>query len=343
MRGVSFRRATAAAAVALVVFCPTFAAAGDTSTAETLFQEGISAMKREDYKAACDAFGGSNEADPSPGTQINLGLCSERQGKLATAWGWYRTAAGLAEQRGQRARADAARVEAARLEPKLHKLLLSLKTPIDGLLVTRDGAAVPAASIGREVPVDPGEHVIEVTAKGKRPFSQKLLIAATPGVDRFEIPALADAEEQPAGAGAPPANAGTPSPDYAPPSSSNDGRNQRTVGFVVGGAGLLALVVAGGLQGLALIVNGQAQTARNNADATTDPARKKSFEDSYNSKKDAAKGDQIAAIVSGGGALVLLGVGATLVFTAPSGKAAKAYVAPYAGASGGGLSVVGAF
>ncbi len=197
-------------------------------------------MKNNKFKEACDAFGGSNEADPSPGTEINLALCNEKQGKFASAWGWYRTAAGLADQRGQKERADLARAEAVKLEPKLHKLVVSVKVPADGLAVTRNGERIPNAMLGTDAPIDPGDYVIEVTAKGKKPWKQTVHIAAGPTTDRVEVPALEDApvEVVPPGPG-PGAGA-----DYVPPPPGRDGKTQRIIGFSVGGAGIAAGVVA---------------------------------------------------------------------------------------------------
>lgn len=348
MRRAPLKRAAAAAALSLALTAaPSLALAGDTSTAEALFQSGLDAMKREDFKAACEAFAGSNEADPSPGTQINLALCSEKQGKLATAWGWYRTAAGLAEQRGQRERADLARAEAAKLEPKLRKIVIVAPNAPQGLMVSRDGAPVPAAILGREVPVDPGVHVIEVSAPGKKPWSTKVSLAPGPGVDRVEVPALEDA----------PVSAGevVPRPgggEYQAPAGGDDGSSKRNVGFVVGGAGIVALLVAGGLQGLALIVNSEAKDIKADLDATpndaANQARRTNLQESYDSKKDAAKTNQTAAIITGGVGVVALGVGAYLVLTSgPSKKESasshKPVIVPLLGGGTAGLGLSGSF
>src|SRR3954468_9573036 len=125
----SLQRVLGACVLAVSLTTAGLAFGGDTLTAESLFRQGLESMKRNQFKEACDAFAGSNEADPSPGTQINLALCNEKQGKIATAWSWYRTAAGLADQRNQKERADLARAEAVKLEPKLHKIVVTMKVP----------------------------------------------------------------------------------------------------------------------------------------------------------------------------------------------------------------------
>jgi hypothetical protein len=307
----------------------------DTSTAEHLFSEGLAALKREDWKAACEAFGGSNEADASPGTQINLGVCNEKQGKLATAWGWYRTAAGLADQRGQRERAEGARNDAARIEKNLRKLVITLKEPLPGIAVQRDGAAVPTAIVGKEVPVDPGEHTIEVTAKGKRPWSTKVNLAPGPGIDRIEVPPLENAPEDKGG--------GNPGdPGYIPPViQTSDGSGQRTTGLVVGGAGILALLAAGGVYILARNEAAKGKELRDRA--ANEPANRATLDETAKTRFDAADNNQLIAIVCAAGGTVLLGVGAYLFFSAPKRSSGSLQLAPVAGAGTTGLSLSGAF
>src|SRR5690348_7137698 len=166
------RIATATAlAAACSVAAPSYAwAGGDESTAEALFQEGLDAMKRNDFVVACEAFSESNKADKSPGTQINLAVCFEKQKKWASAWTWYRSAAGLAQTRGQAEREKLAAEAAARLKSQLHNLVVTVKEPLTDLVVKRDGVEVTIAIAGKEVPlpVDPGEHKVEVSAHGKK-------------------------------------------------------------------------------------------------------------------------------------------------------------------------------
>ena len=296
---------------------------GDTSTAEHLFQQGLDSMKKNQFKEACDAFAGSNEADPSPGTQINLALCNEKQNKLATAWGWYRTAAGSADQRGQKDRADLARGEAAKLEPKLHKLVITVKAPAAGLTVTRNGSAVPNAVLGTDVPIDPGDYVIEVSATGKKAWKQTVHIGTGPGVDRLDVAALEDA---------PVAGPVAGTPEYSKPvGSSTEGSTQRTVAYVVGGAGIVALLTAGGIQVFNLAVtNSQYKDLQGQSEKvpcpTTDPTKTgtcASLQIVLASKDAARDSNQVAAIVVGalGGALLITGI--VLLVTAPSAKTAK--------------------
>lgn len=344
----------AAAALTVISTATRTAVAGDVAAAEALFREGVDKLKRGDNAGACESLKGSNELDPSPGTQINLALCNERQGNLASAWAWYRSASGLAEQRGQKERAESARKDAERIEPKLHKLVIKVGAQPEGLVITRDGTTLPSATYGREVPVDPGAHVIEVSAKGKKPVKATVIADATPGVQTWEVPALEDAPVEKTEAPPSPASAVRP-----PAAARSDGSAQRNVGFVLGGAGIVALVSAGVLEVVALSVNSDASKIdrdRKGPPDCTDPSTSPdsvvanstcaSLNASYQEKKDAANADQLAAIITGAGGAVLLGVGATLILTSggkSSGKATTPKIVPIFGSGQTGLGLTGAF
>jgi hypothetical protein len=318
----------AAAALVLAATAATSEArAGDPALAESLFKEGSAALKKEDWKAACDAFGGSNDADPSPGTQINLGLCNERQGKTATGWGWYSTAAGTADTRGQRERAELARREADRLAKVLSKLTIVLEDTTPGVSVTRDGASLPPSALGREVPVDPGEHVIEATAKGKVPFKTIVRIPKGPAAERLVIKPLAAAADEAAAVVAP-GKGGSGATGDKDAKAASEGSGQRTAGYLVGAGGVVALIVAGTLQVLSSGVRTKQEDAQKQLDLANNPPlglpknedRVKELTTTVNNNKSQADGNQIAAIAVGAGGLVLIGTGLVLIFTAPSGK-----------------------
>jgi len=351
----SLSRALGAGALAVTMSSTSLAFGGDTSTAEHLFRQGLEAMKANKFKEACDAFAGSNEADPSPGTEINLALCSEKQGKLATAWGWYRTAAGLSDQRGQKERAELARAEAAKIEPKLHKLNVTVKPPLpDGLTVTRNGQSVPVATLGSDVPIDPGDYVIEVDAKGKVAWKQTVHVATGPGVDKVEVPALVDAPVEAKPVVVPPPGGGG---DYAAPQPARDGSTPRLIGYIAGGAGIAAAAAAVILEVVAVKESDKSDSNAADADKikpvagsgtfATDTANKTSLTDSASSHHRAAKRDETGAIISGIGAVVLIGAGITLILTAPSSKSSasvsKPLLFPIVGRDSAGLGLVGTF
>jgi hypothetical protein len=340
---MSLRVRRFAVCAALVACLSPGLARADEAVAEQLFQEGVAAMKKSDYPVACEAFAGSNKADPSPGTQINLALCFEKQRKWASAWTWYRSAAGLAQQKGQTARVTSADESAARVKPLIHYIVVAVREPLSDLVVKRDGAEVVIAVAGKEVPlpIDPGEHTIDVSARGKKPWSKVITIADNAATDRIDVPKL---ENAPAEAHAPAAGAGAGT-EYRPPIIvANDGSTQRTAGLIVGGAGLLSALAAGGLFILAKSEDSKRDDAESRVqDNPATPVNER--EEAGRSHGDAAKNNQLLSLVLAGGAVVLVGVGALIYFTAPKAKekSARPNVLPLVGPSFAGVGLGGTF
>lgn len=334
--------AGAALAFACVALAPGASFAGDASLAETLFQEGLAAMKRDDFPVACEAFAQSNKADPSPGTQINLALCFEKQKKWASAWTWYRSAVGLAQQRGQPEREKLAEDAAARLKAQLHYVVVSIDEPLTDLVVKRDGVEVTVTLAGKAIPlpIDPGQHTIEVSARGKLPWSKVIEIAGDASTDRIEVPKLEDA---PAFAGpSPSAGVGLAAPVIV----TNDGSGQRTAGIIVGGAGVLAGLAAVGVFVLAKGEEDERDKQRVAASAASDPTQRDAMNQSAESHSKAAENNQLISLILAGSGVVLVGVGAVLYFTAPKGAAepsGKARLTPFVGPNVAGLGVGGTF
>lgn len=344
------------AVVAALSIFPALARAGDTTTAEALFTEGVNALQAKDWAKACSSFLGSERAEPAAGTELNLGYCNENLEKLATAWGWYKSAIGTALHQAppQTERAEKAKKEADRLWPKLHFAVVTVKGgPYEGLTVVRDGESVPAEALGNPLPIDSGKHTFEVGAKGKKAWKREIEIAKGSGKDPVDLGPLEDA----------PVEATPPGRDRGGNTTivvADPGAKQRSWGLVVGGAGILALLAGGALQGLALIVNGDAKSINNDRTRDpntqcTDPANDaktpaganapcSELNRTYNDKKDAAKGDQTAAIIVGATGAVMLGVGVALVLTAPSKPTTgRTTIVPLIGAGQAGLGVLGSF
>jgi hypothetical protein len=349
MRGpVTLRAAIVAAALSFGV-APSVAWAQDKGAiAEQLFSEGLAAMKAERWAAACDAFFGSDQADPSPGTEINLGLCNEKQKKYATALVYYDKAFRLANERERADKAKIAKAEYDRLLPMVHKLKVTVASPVEGAIISRNGDKLPAASVvSTETKLDPGKYTFELSAKGKKPITKEVSIPETPGTTTLDFPAMTDA----------PIDKTNPGPGEQPGGGNtivvNDGSGQRTVAIIVGSAGILALLAAGGLQILAKNEESEADSQRSQLNKLADqnftgPERTKIEEnkdeltESEDSHRDAAKNNQLIAVVTGAGGIVLVGVGVVLFLTAPSGKSTsgKPRILPavgpgYAGASFG--------
>lgn len=339
----ALRRIVLAAAVSFASLCAAPAWAGDEATAEALFQEGLAAMKKNDLAVACEAFTKSNKLDPSPGTQINLAVCFEKQKKWASAWTWYRNAAGLAHQRNQPDREKLAQDAAAKIKPKLHHIVVAIHEPLDALVVKRDGLEIETTLAGQAVPlpVDPGDHMIEVSARGKKPWSKSLAIADTPTTDRIEVPKLEDAPA-PASPVATVAPGPTPATTEPPPVvvESNEGSSRRTIGLVVGLTGVAAGLVAGGFGVFTVVANNKADDDK----ARYEKSNSSLDYDQEKTHRDAARTDQLVAIVVGASAGVAIATGAILYFTAPKPTRASGFtILPSVGPHEASLGVGGAF
>lgn len=222
------------------------AAANDKAAAESLYEQGKTLLRDGNYKEACPKFQASHEADPSVGALLHLADCQEKLGQTASAWASFREAKALAAQLKQDGRVQIAEERAKALEARLSRLTIDVKAPPPGLLVKRNGTAVPVAALGAAVPVDPGDYTIELAAPGKKPATQQVTVR--PGAPATVVfPPLEDAGGSTAplpSSSAPPAvttTAGPPPTSTAPPKA--DASSRRTAGLVLGGVGVVGLGV----------------------------------------------------------------------------------------------------
>jgi hypothetical protein len=132
--------------------------------AQDAFERGRKLMKDGDYPAACAAFETSLKLENATGTLYNLGLCHEKQGRIASAWAELKQVAETDTNKGRAA--DAAKRVAA-LEPRLTRMKLVVTDPVPGLAVERDGIDV-TTFIDQPVPVDPRIYKFKVTAPGQQ-------------------------------------------------------------------------------------------------------------------------------------------------------------------------------
>ncbi len=195
-----FARRLVQAAAALTILCAAGLdvgrAADEEATARALFVEGRRLTAAGDYLAACPKFEDSYRLDPGIGTNFNLADCFEHIGRTASAWARFMDVAAATRAAGQTEREKVARARAQALEPRLARLTVVVRRFVDGLVVTRDGTPLGAASWGVPVPVDPGRHVIEATAPGKQSWSSTAEVPDRAEAVSIEVPALADAPMQ---------------------------------------------------------------------------------------------------------------------------------------------------
>lgn len=236
-----------AAGVALTMTSLTASASGeDPVTADALFREAKARMAKGEVARACTLFAESQRLDPAPGTLLNLADCEEKNGRFATARQLFVRASESLPSSDERV-AYALR-RAKELEPRVASIVLRVPQGAPaGVRVVMDGTTWSAASFGIPLPIDPGDHVLDVRADGHVPRPMQISLAS------------GEAKTVDVVWGSPVTSPPRPAPvngdavvgqGTSPEEPSSSGR--RTAGYVIGGAGLVALAV-GAVTGVMVI------------------------------------------------------------------------------------------
>ncbi len=289
--------------------------------AQALFEQGRAALEARDCVRAIPLFRKSQETYPARGTLFNLAQCEVELGRFASATQHYKEL--LTQLTPDDPRLPITQQRIAELEPRLPRLVIQLAdgapAPSEVLL---DRAAMPQASLGSELPVDPGDHVIVARWADGRQAEARVSVAEGARKDvRLEPPPAAAAPPPDRVSDAP--RAPSPPPDASPlPASSA----RRTLAFVVGGVGVAAL-------GGSFITGGLAIGAKGDLEKECpDPSRCSDEGMSISSR-----GQTLTTTSTVLGAIGLAGIGAGLVLllTAPEQRTSIA-LAPAILPGGGG-------
>jgi hypothetical protein len=321
-----------------------FAQSESTAIAEGLFREGRQLLDHGKVDEACDKFEASQRLSSAVGTQLNLAICREKQGRTATAWSLFADVESVALRAGDRARAGIAHEHGAALASQLKKVVIEVPTPPPGMVLKLDGVALPPGALGTEIPLDPGSHAIVATAPGKKAWEQANL-ALGPSATTVHVRVEFENE----GAATPPASAGPappPEPAATPlspePAPASDGESangtKRIAGIAVGGVGIVAL-------GFATYYGITALSRKN------DEAKYPVGSEDRLLVYDQASGAQTAELVVGAVGLVCVGAGAYLIVSSLShhssaptaATAGRLRVLPSAGRGSAGLLFTGTF
>jgi hypothetical protein len=222
------------------------ARAGDAATAETLFDQARRLMHEGSFDTACPLLEESQRLDPGVGTQFNLADCYEHEGRTASAWALFLDVAAATKAAGQTAREEASRDRAAALASKLARLTVTVpEAHPKGLVVKRDGALVGPLLWGVPVPVDPGLHLIEVTAPGRKTWRSKLVVGSEATTTALAVPALEKLSAD--------SSASPPSPSLEPAGAVQTSEasdvpwgTQKIAAAGIGGVGIVSLIIGTG-------------------------------------------------------------------------------------------------
>jgi serine/threonine-protein kinase len=203
---------------------------------------------------ACAKYAESYSLDAQLEALLPLADCFEQSGKLASAYNAFRDAVDVA-QRTADPRAASADARAQKLRPRLSYLTVEVLQDrrLPALAVERDGFRLGSSAWGVPVPIDPGQHVIAVSAYGYRSWQTTVDVqgeGAAPYVDvplleKLPAPEVAPAA-LPAPAAPPPAPA-TPAPAMskrptpAPDPHGNELPPTRMAAIAAAGAGVVSL------------------------------------------------------------------------------------------------------
>ena len=269
------------------------------AAAQSLFDQAVEEMAKKNYTSACPKLEQASKMLPEAlGAKETLAQCYEAEGRLASAWAQYGLLETLASRAGQAQRAAEAGKKVAELKPKLATLTVEVPDEVralPGLTISSDKLALGEALWGTAVPVDKGEHVLEVKAPGHRPWSGKVVIGADGVNERLKVPMLEAAEA-------------APSPVAPTPRAW-----QRPLGIATIVVGAAGLGVSGLLAGLAVGKKNASNEAghcdaQNTCDETGLDLRRQAV---------GLGNGATAALVVGG---VLAAGGVVLLVTAPSSK-----------------------
>ncbi|WP_438007462.1 PEGA domain-containing protein [Sorangium sp. So ce321] len=216
-----------AAVLLLLLEAPALAQdADELKSARAQFQQATELEQAGNWAAALQRFREVGQVRMTPQVRFHIAVCEEKLGRLVAALGGYELALAEADAVGPDFRAE---VEQAigRLRARIPRLVIVRGKGAASAAMELDGIALGGASVGVEVPLDPGPHALTAKAPNYKPF-QRTVELKEEGVTRVEVTLEALPQELLIRAGA---------SSEKPPS--------KVVPYVVGGVGAASLIGSG--------------------------------------------------------------------------------------------------
>jgi hypothetical protein len=143
--------------------------------ADELFAEGR-ALLSSNLSAACKKFDQSLRYNPAAiGTLLNVALCDEKLGKVATAFQRFSEARDRAKEQGLTDHQQAAEEHILMLRPVVPHLAIALSEPLPDTKVLVDDRVIAHEALD-DIAIDPGERVVVVSAPDRLPFRTTIKI-----------------------------------------------------------------------------------------------------------------------------------------------------------------------
>jgi len=159
--------------------------------AEKLFAEGRAAFKAEKVREACALFERSQQLEPALGTLLNLGICLETEGRLASAYVRLNEAVAWAGRTKEVAREEMVRAHLKAIRPRLSFITVKAERPLPSMVLSMAALDLPLSSGSQTLPVDPGSMALKVTAAGFIAWSSEVSAPAEGQTLQVSVPALA--------------------------------------------------------------------------------------------------------------------------------------------------------
>jgi hypothetical protein len=290
-------------ALALVLAAPRIARAEDVKKADRLFREGIE-LKNTNVAQACAKFEESLRYNSQAiGTLLNVALCDEKLGRIASAVGKYREARDRAREQDLPEHLAAAEERLTSLEPELPYITITFtEPPTAETRILIDDKILPIDRAVRHA-VDPGKRVIVVSAPGRVAFKATIEVRHRQ-TEEVTVPILARSVVS----------------------------SRRTIGKIVTASGGLAVATG--------ITLGLVARSRYNSAACSDGMCEST---SDHLKTESARTLGTAGTVVGIVGIAAIGVGTYLWLRSPKVSDSRVGLVPQLGPDGGGILAIGRF
>jgi hypothetical protein len=323
--------------------------AADISTAKQAFESAVVLENERHWAEAAVELRQAIAIKDTPGLRFHLAHCEVEQGHLVAASVEYDRAARLLRQ-GVKA-PDVQKLlgpVSAALEARIPRLTVELPLDLSAPSAALDGKPYPSSELALGVPLDPGRHVLRVTAEGRRPFEQVLVLSE--GQPETVRPQLAVA--------APPITSAAPRRRTVPPisapvrSSSDDSGSSAKLYLLIGESVLTVAGLGVGIGGQLLASSasdrvGTAQTRIDDASGGEGSACNRAelsgacrdLQDAIGDHDNALTLSKVGFISAGVGAIALVTTWLAYPNSAPRASAARVYPV----ATFGRIGLVGSF
>jgi len=154
----------------LLCLAPSLALAqNNEARAREAFQAGLDAVRAGQWEQARQHFQSSYDLSPRPTTLINLAGALVQTGRWIEATETYHRFLSQAHTGPAAEHRPAAEEALARLQERLPKVRVRVVDGQVGDRVTLDGRPLLAAALTRDLPLDPGDHVLVLERVGQPP------------------------------------------------------------------------------------------------------------------------------------------------------------------------------